>query len=69
MLGTQLVLTPFQKDQGRRDDLWSMFYVLIELRMGILPWSHLVGPDDFVCYSAYRHLIIIGQNWRDEGSL
>uniref|UniRef100_A0A1I7X9X9 Protein kinase domain-containing protein n=1 Tax=Heterorhabditis bacteriophora TaxID=37862 RepID=A0A1I7X9X9_HETBA len=27
-----------KKEQGRRDDLWSLFYVLIELHCG-LPWQ------------------------------
>lgn len=28
-------------DVGRRDDLWSLFYVLIELMVGQLPWRRL----------------------------
>ncbi|KHJ80970.1 hypothetical protein OESDEN_19349, partial [Oesophagostomum dentatum] len=29
-----------KKEQGRRDDLWSLYYVLIELHCG-LPWQTL----------------------------
>eukprot|EP01120_Amphizonella_sp_Union-15-10_P016808 TRINITY_DN9092_c0_g1_i1.p1 TRINITY_DN9092_c0_g1~~TRINITY_DN9092_c0_g1_i1.p1 ORF type:complete len:416 (+),score=60.69 TRINITY_DN9092_c0_g1_i1:31-1248(+) len=32
-----------RKDQGRRDDLWSFLYVLIEFFTGTLPWAHLRG--------------------------
>lgn len=28
-------------DVGRRDDLWSLFYVLVELVNGQLPWRRL----------------------------
>lgn len=39
--------THFRKDQGRRDDLWSLIYVLIEFRTGTLPWAHLRGVENF----------------------
>lgn len=26
-------------DQGRRDDIWSLFYVLVEFLDGELPWT------------------------------
>jgi len=32
-----------RKDQGRRDDLWSLLYVLVEFITGTLPWAHLKG--------------------------
>eukprot|EP01130_Rhizamoeba_saxonica_P012878 TRINITY_DN5471_c0_g1_i4.p1 TRINITY_DN5471_c0_g1~~TRINITY_DN5471_c0_g1_i4.p1 ORF type:complete len:316 (-),score=49.04 TRINITY_DN5471_c0_g1_i4:265-1191(-) len=35
--------THLRKDQGRRDDLWSLFYVIIEFCTGTLPWAHLRG--------------------------
>jgi len=35
-----------RKDQGRRDDLWSLLYVLIEFRTGTLPWAHLRGVEN-----------------------
>eukprot|EP01126_Amoeba_proteus_P017684 TRINITY_DN1863_c0_g2_i12.p1 TRINITY_DN1863_c0_g2~~TRINITY_DN1863_c0_g2_i12.p1 ORF type:complete len:317 (-),score=50.83 TRINITY_DN1863_c0_g2_i12:835-1785(-) len=34
-----------RKDQGRRDDLWSLLYVLIEFKTGCLPWSHVEDLD------------------------
>eukprot|EP01125_Pyxidicula_operculata_P004186 TRINITY_DN1614_c0_g1_i2.p1 TRINITY_DN1614_c0_g1~~TRINITY_DN1614_c0_g1_i2.p1 ORF type:complete len:331 (+),score=35.13 TRINITY_DN1614_c0_g1_i2:117-1109(+) len=35
--------THLRKDQGRRDDLWSLLYVLVEFMTGTLPWGHLRG--------------------------
>jgi len=32
-----------RKDQGRRDDLWSLLYVFIEFYTATLPWAHLRG--------------------------
>jgi tau tubulin kinase len=31
---------------GRRDDLWSLFYVLIEFAQGILPWRKLREKEE-----------------------
>eukprot|EP01127_Copromyxa_protea_P007589 TRINITY_DN1748_c0_g1_i2.p1 TRINITY_DN1748_c0_g1~~TRINITY_DN1748_c0_g1_i2.p1 ORF type:complete len:417 (+),score=57.33 TRINITY_DN1748_c0_g1_i2:53-1303(+) len=36
-----------RKDQARRDDLWSLLYVLIEFRLGSLPWGELRGTESF----------------------
>ena len=35
-----------EQDLGRRDDLWSLFYVIIELSLGSLPWSRMKEKDD-----------------------
>lgn len=37
-----------KKEQGRRDDLWSLLYLLIELATGGLPWGHLRGIENMV---------------------
>lgn len=37
-----------RKDQGRRDDLWSFLYVIIEFFTGTLPWAHLRGIQNLV---------------------
>lgn len=33
------------KDLGRRDDLWSLFYVLLEFSNGQLPWRRIKDKD------------------------
>lgn len=33
-------------DVGRRDDLWSLLYVLIELRRGSLPWRKIHDKNE-----------------------
>ncbi|CAG9537337.1 unnamed protein product [Cercopithifilaria johnstoni] len=39
-----------RRDQGPVDDCWSMFYSLIELIQGTLPWSSFVEPNDIAKY-------------------
>ncbi|GMS97675.1 hypothetical protein PENTCL1PPCAC_19850 [Pristionchus entomophagus] len=39
------VSTHEKNEQGRPDDLWSLLYVMVELR-GKLPWSHLKEKKD-----------------------
>lgn len=33
------------KDLGRMDDLWSLFYVLVEFAVGTLPWRKLKDKE------------------------
>ena len=40
--------THFGRDMGRRDDLWSLFYVLVEFVLGSLPWRRLRDKNE-VC--------------------
>ncbi|KAK6107389.1 Protein kinase domain containing protein [Brugia malayi] len=35
-----------RRDQGPVDDFWSLFYSLVELIQGSLPWSAFVEPDE-----------------------
>ncbi|VBB34682.1 unnamed protein product [Acanthocheilonema viteae] len=39
-----------RRDQGPVDDFWSMFYSLIELLQGSLPWSSFVEPNEIAKY-------------------
>lgn len=34
-----------QEELGRRDDLWSLFYMLLELHCGVLPWHSTRDHD------------------------
>uniref|UniRef100_A0A6B2L871 non-specific serine/threonine protein kinase n=1 Tax=Arcella intermedia TaxID=1963864 RepID=A0A6B2L871_9EUKA len=38
--------THLRKEQARRDDLWSLLYVLLEFLQGTLPWAHFRGGDN-----------------------
>ncbi|VDN08131.1 unnamed protein product [Thelazia callipaeda] len=37
--------THMRNEQGRPDDLWSMVYILVEMR-GPLPWDNIRGKDE-----------------------
>eukprot|EP00850_Spirogloea_muscicola_P024032 SM000426S15719 [mRNA] locus=s426:16335:22593:- [translate_table: standard] len=39
------VYAHFGKDLGRRDDLWSLYYVLVELLVGDLPWRNMANKE------------------------
>lgn len=36
----------YKKDLGRRDDLWSLLYILIEFRRGELPWRKIADKNE-----------------------
>uniref|UniRef100_A0A915EPI1 Protein kinase domain-containing protein n=1 Tax=Ditylenchus dipsaci TaxID=166011 RepID=A0A915EPI1_9BILA len=38
-----------RNEQGRRDDMWSLFYTLIELMKGKLPWRSLHKTEILAC--------------------
>ena len=38
--------THLSKELGRHDDLWSVFYLLVELATGHLPWSRIKDKDE-----------------------
>ncbi|KAE9421713.1 hypothetical protein Angca_003117, partial [Angiostrongylus cantonensis] len=37
-----------REEQGRQDDLWSLFYMLVEMLIGSLPWKNMTdhGPTE-----------------------
>ncbi|EDV20287.1 uncharacterized protein TRIADDRAFT_32197 [Trichoplax adhaerens] len=36
------------KELSRRDDLWSMFYMIVEFRLGTLPWKKIKNKEEIV---------------------
>jgi tau tubulin kinase len=34
------------KEMGRHDDLWSLFYMLAEMMQGALPWRRIKDKDE-----------------------
>ncbi|RDD40865.1 Tau-tubulin kinase 1 [Trichoplax sp. H2] len=34
------------KELGRHDDLWSLFYMIVEFRLGYLPWRKIRSKDE-----------------------
>ncbi len=48
------------KDLGRHDDLWSVFYMLVELAVGQLPWRKIRNKEEAGEFKAnYDHLQLI----------
>lgn len=43
-------------DYSPRDDLISLCYILLELKYGVLPWSHLVCNNDTQINILYRNI-------------
>lgn len=42
-----LVVSPFTlQEMGRQDDLWSLFYMLVEFLQGALPWRRIKDKDE-----------------------
>lgn len=37
-----------RKEQGRHDDLWSLFYMLVEFAKGSLPWTGIVEEEKVI---------------------
>lgn len=40
----------FLQEMGRHDDLWSLFYMLVEFAVGQLPWRKIKDKVRFTCY-------------------
>lgn len=38
---TPLSSPPYPQEMGRHDDLWSLFYMLVEFAVGQLPWRKI----------------------------
>ena len=50
----------FSKDLGRHDDLWSVFYMLVELSTGQLPWRRIREKEEAGRFKAeYDHKKLI----------
>lgn len=48
------------RDLGRHDDLWSVFYLLIELAVGHLPWRRIRDKEEAgECKAKYDHKKLI----------
>lgn len=48
------------KDLGRHDDLWSVFYMLVELAVGQLPWRKIRNKEEAGEFKAnFAHLQLI----------
>lgn len=42
----QNALTCILQEMGRHDDLWSLFYMLVEFMQGSLPWRKVKDKDE-----------------------
>ncbi|CDW52240.1 Pkinase domain containing protein [Trichuris trichiura] len=40
------ITTHEQQHQGRKDDLWSLLYVIVEMIKGTLPWAKMTVPTE-----------------------
>ena len=48
------------KEMGRHDDLWSLFYVLIEMVNGSLPWRKIKDKDSVgLMKSTFDHRLLL----------
>lgn len=55
------------KEMGRHDDLWSLFYMLVEFVNGQLPWRKIkdkeqVSQRNFYVVARYRDTVVYNRN-------
>lgn len=61
------------KEMGRHDDLWSLFYMLAEFVNGQLPWRKIKDKEQVICLVLFTNnikvnllTILIVSGWADE---